>query len=81
VPWTFERSGPLANVSAEGEYYYAQIAQGIHSDGQMFEVLDVLARQVLIKANIIFFFLDWSATATYYANCFGLQYGNKCENL
>jgi glycerophosphoryl diester phosphodiesterase len=42
VPWKFERSGPLANVAAaDKEYYYAQIAQGIHSDGQMFEVLDV----------------------------------------
>jgi len=75
VPWTFERSGPLANVAADGEYYYAQIAQGIHSDGQMFEVLDVLARQVGIKA----IFSDWSATVTYYANCFGLDYGNKPE--
>jgi glycerophosphoryl diester phosphodiesterase len=26
VPWTFELSGPLANVAADGEYYYAQIA-------------------------------------------------------
>jgi hypothetical protein len=49
VPWTFERSGPLANVAADGGYYYAQIAQGIHSDGQMFEVLDVFPRQVGIK--------------------------------
>jgi glycerophosphoryl diester phosphodiesterase len=36
IPWTFKRSGPLTNVAADGEYYYAK--------------------------------------------CFGLEYGNKCEN-
>jgi glycerophosphoryl diester phosphodiesterase len=42
----------------------------------MFEVLDALARQVGIRAILS----DWSTTVTYYANCFGLEYRNKCEN-
>lgn len=70
IAWTFERSGPLANVRATEEYYYAQIAQGISYDGQLYDVLDVLGRQIGIKA----IFSDWSATVTYYANCMGLTY-------
>jgi glycerophosphoryl diester phosphodiesterase len=73
IAWSFERSGPLAKVAANGEFYYAQIAQGINYDGQLYEVLDVLGRQVGIKGM----FSDWSATVTYYANCMGLTYGNK----
>lgn len=68
IPWSFERSGPLGNVAKTGEYYYSNIAQAIHYDGQMYEVLDVLARQIGIKG----IFSDWSSTVTYYANCMGL---------
>lgn len=73
VAWTFERSGPLANVAKNQEYYYTQIAQGISYDGQEFEVLDILAKQVGIKA----IFTDWAGTVTYYANCIGLEYWGK----
>ena len=66
--WTIERSGPLARVAATEDYYYSSIASVTRYDGQLYEVLDVLARQVGIKG----IFTDWSATVTYYANCFGL---------
>ena len=39
------------------------------------EVLDILAQQVGIKA----IFSDWSATVTYYANCFGLSGPNAAD--
>ncbi|CZR50308.1 related to glycerophosphoryl diester phosphodiesterase family protein [Phialocephala subalpina] len=65
IAWTFERSGPLALVASTEEYYYTQIAQGIHYDGQLYDILDVLARHIGIRA----IFSDWAATVTYYANC------------
>lgn len=67
--WTIERSGPLAGVAATKDFYYASIASATRYDGQLYEILDVLARQVGIKA----IFSDWSSTVTYYANCFGLS--------
>ncbi|KAH6665084.1 glycerophosphoryl diester phosphodiesterase [Halenospora varia] len=70
VTWSFERSGPLAKVRANMEYYYSNFAAAISYDGQEFEVLDVLAKQVGIKA----IFSDWSSTVSYYANCMGLEY-------
>lgn len=68
IAWTFERSGPLATVKARGEYYFSSIADIVSYDGQYYEALDVLGRQIGIKA----IFTDWAATVTYYANCFGL---------
>ena len=70
IPWTLERSGPLG--AAKGPpptYYYQSIAAAIDNDGDLYEVLDVLARQVGIRA----IFSDWPATVTYYANCMGLN--------
>lgn len=69
ITWTFERSGPLKNVKANGEYYYGSIADAVHTDGQLYEVLDILVHQVGIKG----IFSDWSPTVTYFANCFGLE--------
>lgn len=66
--WTIERSGPLTRVNATNDFYYSTIASATRTDGQLYEILDVLARQVGIKG----IFTDWSATVTYYANCFGL---------
>ncbi|KAJ8608336.1 hypothetical protein MRB53_039676 [Persea americana] len=68
IAWTFERSGPLAKVRAADEYYYQRINQAIYYDGQEYEVLNILANVIGIKA----IFSDWSATVTYFANCFGL---------
>ena len=62
ITWTLERSGSL---EGGGGFYYQSVADVIDSDGDVFEVLDVLARQV----GIIGIFSDWPATVTYYANC------------
>ncbi|KAF1359814.1 PLC-like phosphodiesterase [Lizonia empirigonia] len=66
VAWGFERSGWLQ--IGGGGYYYDYVKSVVNKDGHMYKVLDVLARQVKIKA----LFSDWPATVTYYANCFGL---------
>lgn len=68
ITWTFERSGPLAGVATDMDYYYTSIVSDVHTDGQLYEILDVLVNQVGIKA----IFTDWAATVTYYANCFGM---------
>ncbi|KAH7140115.1 PLC-like phosphodiesterase [Dactylonectria estremocensis] len=65
ISWSLERSGPLAN-GANGDYYYSSITDVVDNDGDMFTLVDVLWRQI----GIIGLFSDWSATATYYANCF-----------
>lgn len=75
ITWTFERSGPLAGVAADHDYYYNSIASDTHSDGQLYEILDVLAREIGITA----IFTDWASTVTYYANCFGLRGPNPSD--
>jgi glycerophosphoryl diester phosphodiesterase len=65
ITWTLERSGLLKDG---GGYYYQSITDAINNDGDMLEVLDVLAMDV----GIMGIFSDWPATATYYANCMGL---------
>ena len=65
IAWTLERSGSLKEG---GGWYYQTVTDAIHKDGDMYRVLDVLARDV----GIIGMFSDWPATVTYYANCFGL---------
>jgi glycerophosphoryl diester phosphodiesterase len=67
ITWTLERSGILAD-GANG-FYYQSIDSAIEREGDMFTVLDVLARQV----GVIGVFTDWPATVTYYANCTGLE--------
>ena len=69
ITWTFERSGPLAQVAASMDYYYNSTIPLAHYDGQEYEILDVLAQQVGIKG----IFSDWSSTVSYYASCFGLS--------
>jgi glycerophosphoryl diester phosphodiesterase len=65
ITWTLERSGFL---SSGGGYYYQYVTPVIDNDGDMYNVLDVLATQVGIRG----IFSDWPATVTYYANCMGL---------
>jgi len=65
ITWTAERDGPLANG---GGFYHASVAQLIDNDGDTFEVIDVLAKDV----GVLGIFSDWAATVTYYANCMGL---------
>ena len=65
ITWTLERSGFL---TTGGGYYYQYVTPVINNDGDMYTVLDVLAKQVGIRG----IFSDWPATVTYYANCMGL---------
>jgi len=66
ITWTLERSGLLKDG---GGFYYQSVNSQIDNDGDMFEVLDVLAKDV----GIIGIFSDWPATVTFYANCMGLK--------
>lgn len=66
ITWTLERSGLLKD---SGGWYYQGINSAIDNDGDKFEVLDVLAKDV----GIIGMFSDWPATVTYYANCMNLK--------
>ncbi|MDX2480701.1 MAG: glycerophosphodiester phosphodiesterase family protein, partial [Desulfuromusa sp.] len=66
ITWTLERSGFL---SSGGGFYYASVAPVINNDGDMLEVLDVLAQDV----GVIGVFSDWPATVTYYSNCKGMK--------
>jgi glycerophosphoryl diester phosphodiesterase len=65
LTWTLERGFSLEQG---GGYYYRSVAPAITSEGDVYVVLDVLARQVKIRG----IFSDWPATATYYADCMGL---------
>ena len=62
ITWTLERSGLLENG---GGWYYQSISPLINNDGDMYNLLHVLARDVGIKG----IFSDWPATVSYYANC------------
>jgi glycerophosphoryl diester phosphodiesterase len=65
IAWTVERSGPLKDG---GGWYYQTVTDVINNDGDMLNVIDVLAREV----GVIGIFSDWPATTTFYANCMGL---------
>ncbi len=62
IAWSLERSGPL---NTGGGWYYQSVQDAIQSDGDMMQVLDVLAKDI----GVIGVFSDWPATTTYYANC------------
>jgi len=66
ITWTLERDGPM---NKGGSWYHQSIKSAINTDGQIYEVLDVLAKQVGVKGV----FSDWPTTVTYYANCMGLK--------
>lgn len=66
IAWTIERSGPLAGG---GGWYYQGLDEVIDGDGRMFEVIDVLAREVGVAG----IFSDWPATTSFYASCMGLD--------
>ncbi|KAK4202762.1 PLC-like phosphodiesterase [Triangularia verruculosa] len=67
VTWSLERSGWLGDGSGGG-YYFSTIANVTNGEGDVYNLLHVLAQDV----GVIGVFSDWSATVTYYANCFGL---------
>jgi glycerophosphoryl diester phosphodiesterase len=66
VAWSLERYGPVADGDG---WYYQSVREAVERDGDMLELLDVLAMDVGIRA----IFSDWPATATYYASCMGLE--------
>jgi glycerophosphoryl diester phosphodiesterase len=67
ITWTLERSGVLAD--GNNGFYYQTIDQAIQRDGDLYKVLDVLAKDV----GILGVFSDWAAPITFYANCMGLK--------
>ena len=67
ITWTLERSGILADGG--NGFYYQSFDSAIQREGDMFKVLDVLARDI----GILGIFSDWPATTTFYANCAGLR--------
>lgn len=72
ITWTLERSD-LSGGSATGGWYWKfdnnPNGRAIRTDGDMYEALHVLAKQVGIRG----IFSDWPATVTYYANCMGFE--------
>ncbi len=70
ITWTLERSDLRQGASKAGYYYdFDPTGAAIKKDSDMYEALDVLAREV----RILGVFSDWPATVTYYANCMGLK--------
>jgi glycerophosphoryl diester phosphodiesterase len=67
ITWTLERSGVLAD--GNNGFYYQTIDSAITREGDLYEVLDVLAQEVGIRGV----FSDWAAPVTYYASCKGLH--------
>jgi glycerophosphoryl diester phosphodiesterase len=66
ITWTLERSGNLA-AQNKGRYYRT-IDAAITREGDVMEVVDVLARDVGVRG----IFSDWPATVSFYAGCAGL---------
>lgn len=62
ITWSLERSGLLKDG---GGWYYQSVTDAIDNEGDVFELLEVLAKDVGVKGV----FSDWPATVTYYANC------------
>ncbi|MEZ4741960.1 MAG: glycerophosphodiester phosphodiesterase family protein [Bdellovibrionota bacterium] len=65
ITWSLERSGPLNHG---GGWFYKSISSAINKDGDVYTLLDILAKKIEIKG----IFSDWPATVSYYANC--MQY-------
>ena len=66
IGWSLERDGPLHKG---GGFYHSSVKAAIDRDGDTLTVLDVLAKQVGVRAM----FSDWPATTTFYANCMGMK--------
>lgn len=75
ISWSFERSGPLATIKQRQEYYFNSVYDAVNTDGQYYDVLDLIAN----KVGVVAMFSDWSATIGYFANCYGIQ-GPRGEN-
>jgi glycerophosphoryl diester phosphodiesterase len=66
IGWSLERDGPL---NKGGGFYHSTVKSSIDRDGDTLTVLDVLAKQVGVRAM----FSDWPATTTFYASCMGMK--------
>lgn len=66
ITWTVERSGALNNG---GGWYYQTTNDITNNDGDIFNLIDVLAQDV----GVLGIFSDWPATTTYYANCMNIK--------
>src|SRR6266478_2353859 len=66
IGWSLERDGPL---DKGGGFYHSSVKAAIDRDGDTLTVLDVLAKQVGVRAM----FSDWPATTTFYASCTGMK--------
>jgi glycerophosphoryl diester phosphodiesterase len=67
VTWTLERSGILAD--GNNGFYYQTADSAIDREGDLYEVIDTLAKDV----GILGVFSDWAAPVTFYASCMGLE--------
>lgn len=67
ITWTLERSGLLAD--GNNGFYFQTFDSAIRREGDVFEVIDVLAQDV----GVLGIFTDWPATVSFYANCKGLR--------
>jgi glycerophosphoryl diester phosphodiesterase len=67
IAWSLERSGRLADLN--GDFYYQTIEAAVSREGDLMKVIDVLARDVGVRA----IFSDWPAPVTYYANCMNIR--------
>ena len=66
ITWTLERSGILAD--GNNGFYYQTIDSTIDHEGDLYEVIDTLAKDV----RVLGVFSDWAAPVTFYASCMGL---------
>jgi len=66
IAWTLERSGSL--TAANNGFYYRTIDAAVTREGDVMQVVDVLARDVGVRG----IFSDWPATVSFYAGCAGL---------
>jgi glycerophosphoryl diester phosphodiesterase len=67
ITWTLERSGLLAD--GNNGFYYQTIDAAIDREGDVYEVIHTLAKDV----GILGVFSDWPAPVTFYASCMGLK--------
>lgn len=75
IAWSLERSD-LRQGARPGDFYYSfeGADRAIRGDGDLYSVIDALARGVGVKG----LFSDWPATTTYYANCL-LENGDQAS--
>jgi glycerophosphoryl diester phosphodiesterase len=70
IAWSLERSDLRHGAAGAGFYYaFDPAGRAVQGDGDVYLVLDALAREVGVKGV----FSDWPATTSYYASCMGFE--------